>query len=213
MGDICLFSSLALWHLCSVRDGGGILGCGSQASQPSRSCRIPSTCPIMPTSATRASHCRPYIMSHCPEGPAFPRRIPGPGLAWAMPAYSRGWSPGKAKIWALVSSPTFHESNQCASHKEPYNLVWSAPSLPILDGSRCVPADDPGRLYFFFFPNLSGCLLGLTPPCVELEAAKSGASVLAPGAVVKSPRARPHFSHRPLPPQLVIASLPELSRH
>lgn len=65
-------------------------------------------------------------------------------------------------------------------------------------------------LYFFFY--LSGCLLGLTP-CVELETAKSGANVLASVRTVKSPRAGPHFSHLSLPPQLVIARLPELSRH
>lgn len=52
--------------------------CGSQASHPSCSHCIPSPCPIMPTSATRASHCRPYIMSHCPECPACPSPIPGP---------------------------------------------------------------------------------------------------------------------------------------
>lgn len=121
--------------------GGGILGCGSQASHPSHSHCIPSLCPIMPTSATRASHCRPYITSHCPECHASPSPHPWPlGRYGQYLLYTRGWSPGKAKIWASVSSPTFHESNQCASHKEPYDLVWFTPLLPILDGNWCVPA-------------------------------------------------------------------------
>lgn len=63
--------------------GGGILGCGSQASHPSHSHCIPSLCPIMPTSATRASHCRPYITSHRPECPASPSPIPGPWVVMA----------------------------------------------------------------------------------------------------------------------------------
>lgn len=92
------------------------------------------------------------------------------------------------------------------------NLVWFTPLLPILDGNWCVPAWGWMTLGLCFFFYLSGCLLGLTP-CVELEAAKSGANVLASVRTVKSPRAGPHFSHLSLPPQLVIASLPELSRH
>lgn len=189
--------------------GGGILGCGSQASHPSHSHCIPSLCPIMPTSATRASHCRPYITSHCPECHASPSPQPWPlGRYGQYLLYTRGWSPGKAKIWASVSSPTFHESNQCASHKEPC-LVHSITSYP---GWELVCACLGMTLGLCFFFYLSGCLLGLTP-CVELEAAKSGANVLASVRTVKSPRAGPHFSHLSLPPQLVIASLPELSRH
>lgn len=177
MGDICLFSSLVLWHFCSVRDGGGILGCGSQASHPSHSHCIPSSCPIMPTSAMRASHCRPYITSHCPECPASPSPIPDPWVDMANTCSTLGVGVQGRQIWASVSSPTFHESNQCASHKEPYNLVWFTPSLPILDGSLCVPGDDPGHLCFFFY--FSGCLLGLTPSRVELEAAELGVNVTA----------------------------------
>lgn len=99
MRDICLFSSLVLWHFCSVRDGGGILGCGSQASHPSHSHCIPSTCPIMPTSAMRANHCRPYITSHRPECPASPSPIPGPlGSYGHYLLYTRCWSQGRQRF-------------------------------------------------------------------------------------------------------------------
>lgn len=153
LGDLCLFSSLVLWHFCGVRDG-GILGCGSQVSHPSHSHCIPSLCPIMPTSAMRASHCRPYITSHCPECHASLSPHPWPlGRYGQYLLYTRGWSPGKAKIWASVSSPTFHESNQCASHKEPYDLVWFAPLLlhyflSWMGTSVCLPGDDLGPLLF-----------------------------------------------------------------
>lgn len=180
MRDICLFSSLVLWHFCSVRDGGGILGCGSQASHPSHSHCIPSICPIMPTSAMRASHCRPYITSHRPECPASPSPIPGPWVVMANICSTLGVGVqgrqrfGPRSLVLRSTNPTSVPPTRNLTTL--FGLLHHFPSWMGVRVCLEMTLDTSAFFFFFYF---SGCLLGLTPSHVELEAATLGVNVLA----------------------------------